>query len=79
MGSGQLTLIGCPRKFVAEDESGVSGGGDSGGVADLLEAAELADKGSWPVAGGWLDQCRSCIDGVRLVRMREAIEEAKGI
>lgn len=32
---------------------------------ELLTAADLAKRGSWPVSGGWLEQTMSCVQGVR--------------
>ncbi len=49
-GSGQLMITGCPLEMIAPDAH-----------AAIL-AADLANKGSWPVAGGWLDQTRSCVE-----------------
>lgn len=51
----------CPHEFVTAD------------VWDLLRAADLAEKGSWPVAGGWLDQTASCVDGVRFAWAKNAL------
>lgn len=44
---------------------------------DMIEAAEWADKGQFPLGGGWLLQTRSCIDGIRLVRAEESHYKAK--
>lgn len=43
----------CPKRCV---------GGD---VWDLLLAASMAEKGLWPVDGGWLNNTQVCLDGVR--------------
>ena len=34
---------------------------------EAIMAADLAKHGSWPVAGGWLEQTQWCLDAVRLV------------
>lgn len=34
---------------------------------DVFAAADLARHGSWPVAGGWLDQVASLRDAIRIV------------
>lgn len=58
-------IVGCPMKHIAGD------------VWDMLTAADLADDGCWPVAGGWLDQSPSCIAGVRIVQSERAKLELK--
>lgn len=47
-------LIGCPLDFILPS------------AWEILEAARFAEKGHWPVAGGWLDQTQSCLNGVRM-------------
>jgi hypothetical protein len=37
-----------------------------------LVAAEWAALGSWPVAGGWLDQTQVCLDAIGLIRAEQA-------
>jgi len=60
-------VVGCPRKLVA------------GEVYELLDAADWAKLGSWPVAGGWLDQTCACLDGVRFVEAERASWELQRI
>lgn len=55
---GYMTWTGCPRQLVRA------------GAWDIVEAADLARRGTWPLAGGWLDQTETCVDGVRFF-MRE--------
>jgi hypothetical protein len=43
----------------------------------MLTAADLAEEGCWPVAGGWLDQTPSCVNGVRFVQNERAKLELK--
>lgn len=43
-----------------------------GWVWGAIEAAEWADKGKWPTAGGWLDETESCLEVVRYVRSEHA-------
>lgn len=45
-----------------------------------MVAAELAEKGSWPVGGGWMDQTQICVQAVRLVWAEESHwKAAKGV
>ena len=61
-GSALITVSRCPQKLIGED------------IRMLLRGADLADKGSWPVTGGWLDQSASFVDGVQFVRAEEAAQ-----
>ena len=42
-----------------------------------LDLIEHADRGTWPVAGGTLDQCESFAAAARLVRFEEAHHKAR--
>lgn len=44
---------------------------------DALLAADLAEHGSWPMPGGWLDQTAVCIDAVRLIRAESSQWKAR--
>ena len=44
----------------------------TGDVWQAFEAAKLADRGSWPNAGGWLDQPRILLDAISSIRADEA-------
>ena len=44
----------------------------SGDVWEAFEAAELVKHGSWPNAGGWLDQPRILLDAISSIRVNEA-------
>lgn len=48
-------LIGGPRKLIVP------------GTYDMLQAADLARRGHWPVAGGWLDQANVLLEAVQQV------------
>lgn len=52
---GRIKITGCPRALVTDD------------VWQAFQAAALARKGSWPNAGGWLDQPRTLVDGVQMI------------
>ena len=54
-GWGKEVLIDCPLKVIPAF------------AWSALDAAMLAEKGSWPVSGGWLDQSASCVDAVKVV------------
>lgn len=43
----------------------------------VVRAAMLAEKGSWPVAGGWTDQTQACVDAVELFWHEESLWRAK--
>lgn len=43
-----------------------------GEVWESFRGAELAERGSWPNGGGWLHECDSFVEAVRLVRVEEA-------
>ena len=51
-GSGRIELTGCPME-------------DASGAMAILAAADWAEKGIWPVAGGWMDQAEICVEAVR--------------
>ena len=51
-----------PHEFAAE-------------AAYMLFAARAAEYGSWPVAGGWMDQTEACIAGVRATWRDRALFE----
>uniref|UniRef100_A0A6M3IJS0 Uncharacterized protein n=1 Tax=viral metagenome TaxID=1070528 RepID=A0A6M3IJS0_9ZZZZ len=59
-GVGTFEIIGCPRERLGAD------------MYEALFAAEQADEGMWPCAGGWLDQTRNCIDAVRFIQSDKA-------
>jgi hypothetical protein len=48
------------RAFVSDD------------VWEALWAAQQAEQGCWPNAGGWLDQPRVLIDAVRMIGSDQA-------
>ena len=52
---GQFEITGCPRELLGP------------AIDNALLAADLAEKGSWPLAGGWLDQTQSCLDAVLFI------------
>lgn len=54
-GIGLDVLTRCPLDVIGAD------------AWDALMAADLAEKGTWPVLGGWLEQTQKCIESVRLV------------
>jgi hypothetical protein len=58
-GWGREVITDCPLKLI--DAS----------AWEALRAADLAEHGSWPVAGGWMDQARACVDAVRYVWQQE--------
>jgi hypothetical protein len=62
-GKGYRPVIGCPRRLVTAD------------AYELLDAADWAKHGSWPVAGGWLEQTCACVSGVRYVEGERAAWE----
>ena len=57
---GRIRITSCPREFVTDD------------VWELFQAMDLADHGSWPVAGGWLDQTKTLVDGVSMARVEKS-------
>ncbi len=57
---GSHEIVGCPYKLL-----------DSGTHSALL-AASLAEKGMWPVSGGWMDQTQSCLDAVLYIWAEQA-------
>jgi hypothetical protein len=46
-------------------------------VYDAIDAADLAKRGSWPVAGGWLDQSASLVRAVRRIWIEDRIFRAQ--
>lgn len=62
---GRDVVIPCPTEFVTPD------------TWDLIRAAELAEKGHWPVSGGWLDQVAGVVDAVRYVWRVESEIQSK--
>ena len=66
-GAGAIEIPGCARDFVTPD------------IWEILFAAEQAEHGVWPSAGGWLSQPRSLVDAVRLIgTLRRAWKERSG-
>jgi hypothetical protein len=67
-GGGHVALDVCPHQFVSTD------------VRQLLRAADLAEKGSWPLSGGWLEQQAGVIQGVQEIwDQDQAMRRALGI
>jgi hypothetical protein len=67
-GRGEIHLDVCPKQFVTPD------------IWDLLDAADLAEKGHWPLPGGWLSQTAGVVAGVRQIWAMEArIKASLGI
>ena len=50
-----LRIDGCPRIYAGDD------------VFELIEAAELAEKGCWPEGRGWANEPAALVEGVRIV------------
>lgn len=48
-------MTGCPKEYVTSD------------VWDVLEGAELYEKGLPPVAGGIVDQCKCFTQSCRMI------------
>lgn len=59
-GSGRREIVGCPMRMT--DETAWA----------AVMAADQAEHGMWPVAGGWLDQTQSALDAVQRVRVEMA-------
>lgn len=57
----------CPRRLVGQDG------------AMVLFAADQAEKGVWPVGGGWMEQTASVVEAVRLAQVLEAEHETERI
>lgn len=53
--SGMMTITQCPLTFVTED------------VWQVIELAELYEKGLPPVAGGALDQAKMFVEAARFI------------
>ncbi len=67
-GGGRERLTGCPLTMIDAE------------AWEFIAAAELAEKGTWPVGGGWLEQTDATLRGVRLVWADQAIHRtAKGL
>lgn len=64
-GRGHTLLTGCPHAVVPPE------------AFEAFAAADLARRGSWPVAGGWLDQAEPCVDAVRFCWQVDAAARAK--
>jgi len=64
---GRIELVGCPLDLI------------DGPTEQALRAADLAEHGSWPLAGGWLDQTESCLAAVRVVQAERRNWEARMI
>lgn len=58
-GAGWTPFTGCPSAFVQEPTGGPID------IWDLIEAANMADKGVWPMGGGTQDQTQAFYDGAR--------------
>lgn len=48
----------CPLKFIGDDLPAVN---------RILKAADFAERGMWPIAGGWQEQAAACVDGIQTV------------
>lgn len=59
-GSGRFEVAACPREELSAD------------VFAALTAADLAEIGCLPSAGGWLDQPQSLIEAIRMIRADSA-------
>lgn len=46
-------------------------------VLQALTAADFAKRGSWPVAGGWLDQSASLVEAVQQIWAEDRIFRAQ--
>lgn len=57
---GYLKITSCPLAIITPD------------IWEAFDAAALAKRGSWPNAGGWLDQPRVLMDGIAAIRSCEA-------
>lgn len=57
---GTFEIASCPQRLITPD------------VWDALLAAEWADKGAFPVAGGWLAQTLVAIAALRFIRGENA-------
>jgi hypothetical protein len=55
-GAGMFDVDGCPGRWESPD------------VSLALMAQRRSDAGSWPVAGGWLDQTQKCLDAIDFIR-----------
>ncbi len=64
-GRGKETFTGCPWAAITPD------------VRMALEAAKQERRGNWPVAGGWLQQTRKCLDAIELIRAVDVVPEPK--
>lgn len=54
-GTGSETIRGCPQEHVPRD------------VWDAVVAASMAEQGTWPVSGGWLDQTAIFVESYRII------------
>lgn len=61
-GKGYEVVTSCPRRLVAADPM----------VGWVVDLAEMARKGAWPVAGGVLDQAETFLSAARLVWSEES-------
>jgi len=70
-GTGKFMLTTCPHEFVGSD------------IPRMMRFAKFARDGSWPVAGGTLDQSEWFADFCRLLwseqDIYEAMAKAKGM
>lgn len=57
---GEVEVASCPKKLIGNS------------VYEAMMAADMAKKGCWPVAGGWLDQTHTCIESVQRIWSEEA-------
>lgn len=65
-GAGGEWIDGCPHVYAA-------------GVGEAFLAARLAEKGIWPVGGGWMEQTACCVDAVQFVWAEQAHAEAEAL
>lgn len=60
-GVGQIAVDGCVMQYIDRN------------VCDVVFAADMAQQGVFPVAGGWLDQSQQLLDAIRCVWRDEAL------
>ena len=59
-GLGRVPFAGCPWRQITPD------------VDLALFAARQAKLGQWPVAGGWLNQTKHCLEAVEIIERDRA-------
>lgn len=58
--TGEILIVGCPLKVIPAE------------IWDIIELAELYEKGLPPIAGGSLDQMRAFVAAFRIVTQEKA-------